>query len=42
LVAGYPAVLFPHYVLVDNQGKVAAHGHLTEMAKKLDEMSRTE
>jgi thiol-disulfide isomerase/thioredoxin len=40
MVAGYPAVLFPHYIVVDTQGTVAAHGHLAEMAKKLDEMSR--
>jgi hypothetical protein len=40
LVGGYPAVVFPHYILVDAHGTVAAHGHLTEMAMKLDEMSR--
>jgi hypothetical protein len=40
LVGGYPAVLFPYYILVDAHGTVAAHGHLTEMAMKLDEMSR--
>jgi thiol-disulfide isomerase/thioredoxin len=39
LVGGYPAVLFPHYILVDAQGMVVAHGHLTEMATKLDELS---
>ena len=42
MIAGYPAPLYPHYILVDAKGKVAAHGDLHEMRLKLAEMSLPE
>ncbi len=33
-VAGYPAAVFPYYILVDAQGRVAGHGSLTELLGK--------
>ena len=33
-IAGYPAGVFPYYVLVDAQGRVAGHGVLRDLLKK--------
>jgi RNA polymerase sigma factor (sigma-70 family) len=33
-IGGYPAVVFPYYVLVDAQGRVAGHGFLSEILDK--------
>lgn len=40
-LAGYPSTLFPHYVVVDADGLVAAHGHLQEMSAKLTELTKS-
>ena len=31
MIADYPVVVFPYYILVDAQGKVTAHGFLSEI-----------
>src|SRR5262249_27230581 len=39
-IGGYPAAVFPYCVLVDAQGKVAAHGPLSEVTGRLRAESR--
>ena len=34
-IGGYRAGAFPYYVLVDAGGKVAGHGHLTDLLEKV-------
>ena len=34
LIAGYPAVVYPYGILVDEKGQVAGHGHLTALLEK--------
>jgi thiol-disulfide isomerase/thioredoxin len=41
-IGGYPAAVFPYCVLVDAQGKVAAHGPLSEVTGGLREARLTE
>ncbi len=35
-IGGYPAGVFPYYVLVDAQGRVAGQGFLTDLMKEVD------
>jgi thiol-disulfide isomerase/thioredoxin len=37
-IGGYPAIMFPYAVLVDAQGRVAAHGSLFDLADKLGDV----
>ena len=34
-IGGYPAAVFPYYVLVDAEGRVAAHGLYTDLIEKV-------
>jgi thiol-disulfide isomerase/thioredoxin len=34
-IGDYPAGVYPYYILVDAQGRVAAHGHLSELLDKV-------
>ncbi|MHC5543714.1 hypothetical protein ACYOEI_36270, partial [Singulisphaera rosea] len=34
LVGGYPAGLFPYYIVVDEKARIAGHGSLTDVLRK--------